>query len=114
MILDPILPEIYTFIDFTKHGCFIAKKNGENAFSSHLGGDIPDKHPMPYNVYVPIREFLTDEPAAIEVIIKYLETEFNKSNYDFKDINITSSTCSIKKSLGRTKNYPQIDVTLSW
>lgn len=114
MILDPILPEIYTFIDFAKHGCFTAKKRGQNSFSAHLGGDIPAEHPMPYNVYIPIREFLTDQPDAIEILIKYLETEFHKANYDFKDINIASSTCSIKKSFGRKKNYPQIDVTLTW
>lgn len=114
MILDPILPEIYTFIDFTKHGCFSSKKRGENSYSTHLGGDIPTEHPMPYNVYVPIRKFLSEEPDAIEVIIKYLEDEFKKPNYDFKNIDITSSKCSIKKSLGRSKNYPQINVTLTW
>ena len=114
MILDPILPEISTFIDFTKHGCFTSKKKGERSYTAHLGGNIPAEHPMPYNVYVPIREYLNDTPAAIEVLINYLETEFNKTNYDFREVHISSSTCSIKKSFGRSKDYPQIDVTLLW
>lgn len=114
MILDPILPEIYTFIDFTKHGCFTAKKKSQNTYSAHLGGDVPKDHPMPYNVYVRIREFLELKPESIEVIINYLEEEFNKPSYNFKSVTVTPSKCSIKKSFGRSKDFPQIDVTLTW
>ena len=114
MILDPILPEIYTFIDFTKHTCFIAKKHGNSSISTHLAGDIPKEHPMPYNVYVPIREFLLADPKATDALIEYLENEFKRNTYDFTKITVKSSTCHIKKSFGRSKEYPQIDVKLEW
>lgn len=114
MILDPILPEIYTFIDFSKHGCFTAKKKSHNTYSAHLGGDVPTDHPMPYNVYVRIREFLETRPDAIEVTINYLEEEFKKPSYSFKSVEITSSKCSVKRSFGRSKEYPQIDVLFTW
>lgn len=114
MILDPILPEIYTYIDFTKHGCFTAKKKGESSYTAHLGGDVPADHPMPYNVYSKIREHLESKPDAIEVIIEYLEAEFTKPSYNFKSVSVTSSICHIKKSFGRSKDFPQIDVTLTW
>lgn len=114
MILDPILPEIYTFLDFTTHGCFTNKKKGLNSYSTHLAGDIPTEHPMPYNVYVPIREFLLNNKEAQEAIINYLTEEFEKPKYDFKNFKITASTCSIHRSFGRSKSYPQINVELEW
>lgn len=114
MILDPILPEIYTFIDFAKHGCFSEKKIGNNTYTAHLGGDVPKIHPMPYNVYSRIREYLFEKPEAVEATVAYLENEFKKGTYDFKSISVTSSTCIIKKSFGRSREFPQIDVTLSW
>lgn len=114
MILDPILPEISTFIDFTTHGCFTAKKKGMHSYSTHLAGEIPTEHPMPYNVYVPIREFLQNNPDAKDAVIKFLDDEFHKEKYDFININIEATVYCIKKSFGRNKNYPQIDVTLEW
>lgn len=114
MRLDAILPEVYTFIDFTKHGCFTASKKGEREYITHLAGDIPAEHPMPYNVYVPIREFLYRNPDQIDVLIKYLEEEFSKKTYEFKNVEITAGKCSIKRKFHRTKEYPQINVKLEW
>lgn len=114
MILDPILPEISTFIDFTTHGCFTAKKKGYQSYTTHLAGEIPAEHPMPYNVYVPIREFLHNNQAAQDALIQYLDEEFHKDKYDFKRVKIETSVYSHRKTFGRSKNYPQIDVTLEW
>lgn len=114
MILDPILPEIYTFLDFTRHGVFTNKKKGLNTFSAHLGGDIPKEHPMPYNVYVPVREYLADNKRAIDAVIAYLNEEFQKASYNFSSVKIVPAKITIKKSLGRSHEYPQINVTLSW
>lgn len=114
MRMDAILPEVYTFIDFTTHGVFTARKKKEHEYSTHLGGNIPDEHPMPYNVYVPVREFLSKYPDQIEELIKYLETEFNKPSYEFEKVEITSSKCPVKRKFHRTKEYPQINVKLQW
>lgn len=114
MRLDEILPEIYTFIDFTKHGINTAHRKGGKEFITHLAGEIPSEHPMPYNVYVPIREFLAKNPDQVEVLIHYLEDEFKGKSYSFKKIEITESKCSVKRKFHRTKEYPQIDVKLYW
>lgn len=114
MILDTILPEVYTFIDFTKHDCFTAKKKGEHSLKTHLAGLIPEEHPLPYNVYVPVREFLEKNPEQVEILIDYLTEEFNSKNYDFKNVKITVSKCTVKRRFHRKKEYPQIDVFLEW
>lgn len=114
MILDPILPEIATFIDFTTHNCYSAKKKGYNSYSTHLAGDIPKEHPMPYNVYVILREYLEQHSDAVDELVKYLKAEFEGNKYDFTSVKVDTSIFSHKKSFGRTKEYPQIDVTLEW
>ncbi len=114
MNLDPILPEIYTFIDFTKHGCFTAVKKGLHEYTTHLGGGIPEEHPMPYNVYVPVREFLYKNPEQIDELVKYLTDEFSSKNYKFTDVNVTAGKCIIKRRFHRSREYPQINVKLSW
>lgn len=114
MILDPILPEIYTFIDFATHDIFTCKKRGEKSYQAHLGGELKDNHHMPYNVYVSVREYLARTPGAVDEVIKYLTDEFSKPNNNFSSVKVTSSSISVKKSFGRTQSYPQINVSLNW
>jgi hypothetical protein len=114
MRLDAILPEVYTFIDFTNHGCFTARKKQQHEYITHLAGDIPSEHPMPYNVYVPVREFLQKNPDQIDELVKYLEDEFKKQSYEFKKVEVTAGKCSIKRRFHRTKEFPQINVRLEW
>ena len=113
MKLEAILPEIYTVIDFAKHEYYKAQRRGEHIYTSHLGGGIPDNHPMPYNVYIPVRDYLKKNPEEIDNIIDYLYDEFNKKEYSFKNVSVSESTYTERKGLFK-KEYPQIDVTLEW
>ncbi len=113
MKLEAILPEIYTFIDFAKHEYYKADRRGEHTFSAHLGGGIPKEHPMPYNVYIPIRDYLKRNPEEIEDVIDYLYEEFHKKEYPFKNVIVSENSYIEKKGLFK-KEYPQIDVTLEW
>lgn len=113
MKLEAILPEIYTFIDFTTHEYYKAQRRGEHSFSTHLGGGIPQDHPMPYNVYIPVRDYLKRNPEEIEDVIRYLTEEFSKKEYSFKNINVTENEYTERKGLFK-KSYPQIDVSLEW
>ncbi|MGN0480410.1 MAG: hypothetical protein ACI4EV_02460 [Lachnospiraceae bacterium] len=114
MILDPILPEIYTFIDFATHDVFTCKKRGEKSYRTHLGGELKEDRHMPYNVYVYVREYLARTPEAVDEVVKYLTDEFSKPNNNFSSVKVTASSIAVKKSFGRTQNYPQIDVSLDW
>ena len=90
MKLESILPEIYTFIDFAKHEYYKAQRRGEHSYSAHLGGFIPDDHPMPYNVYIPIREYLKknavcvafDNEKSLTEIAMFIES----SEFDAEDL----------------------------
>lgn len=114
MLLDPILPEIYTFLDFARHDIQTCRKKGLTSYSTHLGGEIEKEHPMPYNVYVPVREFLQRTPGAVDATVQYLYDEFNKLGYGLSSVDITTSCVSIRKAFGRTANLPQINITVSW
>lgn len=113
MKLEAILPEIYTFIDFTTHEYYKALRKGEHTLSTHLGGGIPEEKPMPYNVYIPVREYLKKNPDEIDELIDYLYAEFRKKEYSFKNVEIIENFHVEKKGLFK-KEYPQIDVTLEW
>lgn len=113
MKLDAILPEIYTFIDFAKHEYYKAMRRGEHTYSAHLGGYIPDERPMPYNVYIPIREYLKRNPDEINDVIDYLYSEFSKKEYSFTNVSITEDSYIEKKGLFK-KEFPQINVELEW
>lgn len=113
MKLEAILPEIYTFIEFVTHEYYKAQRRGEHSYSAHLGGGIPDERPMPYNVYIPIREYLKRNPDEIEDVVNYLYDEFNKKEYSFKNVSVCENTYVEKKGLFK-KEYPQVDVTLEW
>ncbi|MGN0160180.1 MAG: hypothetical protein ACI4AQ_02195 [Lachnospiraceae bacterium] len=113
MRLEAILPEIYTFIDFTTHEYYKAKRKGEHSFSTHLGGEMPEEHPMPYNVYIPVRDYLKRNPEEIDEVIDYLSEEFNKKEYSFKSVSVTENEYIERKGIFK-KCYPQIDVTLEW
>lgn len=114
MILDPILPEIYTFIDFATHDIFTCKKRGQKSYKAYLGGEVKDDHHMPYNVYVTVREYLAKKPEAVDAVVEYLTNEFSKPNNNFSSVDISVSSVSVKKSFGRTRNYPQINVSVDW
>lgn len=114
MILDPILPEIYTFLDFARHDVFTCRKKGLKSYTTHLGGEIAKEHPMPYNVYVTVREYLYRTPQAVNEVVNYINDELSKRNNNFASVEVTSSKVNIKKSFGRNKSYPQINVTVSW
>jgi len=98
MSLDSILPEIYTFLDFTNHECRMAKRKNINKVTTHIGGLVPSVHPMPYNVYLPVSEFLKKNPKAIDSLVNYLREEFSNSKYDYKQVDISKSTCQYKKN----------------
>lgn len=110
---DNIYPELYTFIEFTIHEYYKAKRRGETCFNTHLAGGIPEEKAMPYNVYVPVRDYLKRNPEEIDEIISFLSDEFNKKEYSFKKVSITENTYTEKKGLFK-KHYPQIDVELEW
>ncbi len=114
MILDPILPEIYTFLDFARHDILTCRKKGLKSYTTHLGGEIAREHPMPYNVYVPVREYLDRTPQAIKETINYLNDELSKNSNNFTSVEVTSSKINVKKAFGRSRSYPQINVTVSW
>lgn len=113
MILEAILPEVYTFVDFAQHEFYKAERRGEHIYTTHLGGYIPEEHPMPYNVYIPIRDYLKKNPEDIQELIDYLYAEFRSKKYHFTNVTISESTYVEKKGLFK-KKYPQIDVTLEW
>lgn len=113
MKLEAIIAEIYTFVDFTKHEYYKAQRKGETSYSTHFAGGIPDDHAMPYNVYIPVREYLKKNPEEIDDVIDYLYNEFRKKDYNFKNVSVTESTYVDKRSFFK-KKYPQIDVTLEW
>jgi len=113
MKLEAILPEIYTFIDFAKHEYYKADRRGEHIYSAHLGGGIPKDHAMPYNVYIPVREYLKHNPEEIDNVVDYLYDEFSKKSYSFKNVTVTENVYVERKGLFK-KEYPQIDVTLEW
>lgn len=114
MYFDAILPEIYTFIEFTIHGYITANKKGEHEYLTHLAGDIPAEHPMPYNVYVLVREFLAKNNDQIEDVVEFLKDEFSQKKYDFKKVEVSAGKCTIKQKFRRSKEYPQINVKLQW
>lgn len=113
MRLEAILPEIYTFIDFTKHEYYKAQRRGEHTYTTHLAGGIPEDHPMPYNVYIPVRDYLKRNPEDIEDVIDYLSEEFKKKDYAFKNVEVKETEYVERKGIFK-KRYPQIDVTLEW
>ncbi|MCR5215663.1 MAG: hypothetical protein K6C69_01880 [Lachnospiraceae bacterium] len=108
-----ILPEIYTFIDFTTHEYYKASRKGEHTYTTHLGGEMPENHPMPYNVYVVVREYLRKHPQEVSNVISILRSELGKTGYSFSNILIEEATYVEKKGLFK-KQYPQINVTLEW
>lgn len=114
MILDPILPEIYTFIDFATHDIFTCKKKGQKSYQTYLAGECLEDHHMPYNVYVKVREYLAKNPDAVDEVVKYLTDEFTKPNNNFSSVKVSITTVTVKKSFGRTQNYPQINVAIDW
>lgn len=116
MSINAILPEVYTFLDFTRHALRTARKKGQNSYSAHLAGEVPEitLYSMPYNVYVPIREYLYDNKGATEELIEWLENELMKPDYALKKVTIKESKVSVKRSFGRVRSYPQIDVTMEW
>jgi hypothetical protein len=113
MKLEAIIAEVYTFVDFTKHEYYKAQRRGENSYTTHLAGVMPEGHPMPYNVYIPVRKYLKKNPEEIDDVIDYLYDEFNKKDYNFKNISVTESVYVDNKGLFK-KKWPQIDVTLEW
>lgn len=113
MRLEAILPEIYTFIDFAKHEYYKADRRGIRSVSTHLAGGIPDEHAMPYNVYIPVRNYLRKNPKDIDDVIDYLKEEFSKKTYCFKNVTVEENVYEERKGLFR-REYPQIDVTLEW
>lgn len=113
MKLDAILPEVYTFIDLLKHEYHKAARRGEYSYTTHLAGGIPEDHPMPYNVYIPIRDFLKKNPDEIDNLISYLYDELSRKEYSFKNVMVSESSHYEKKFIFK-KEYPQIDVTVEW
>lgn len=113
MKLEAILPEVYTFVDFVQHEYYKAERKGEHSYSTHLAGGIPKEHPMPYNVYIPIREYLKKNPEEIDELLDFLTEEFNSKKYPFTSVSVNKSTHIEKKGLFK-KKYPQINVTLEW
>lgn len=114
MIIDEIKPEIYTFIDYTKHGYEMSKRKGLHALSSHLGGEIPKEHPMPYNVYVKVRKFLLKNPKAVDAVKEYLKEELEHPSNGFKKVSIELEHYIERKNIFKKINYPQINVTVEW
>lgn len=113
MVLEAILPEIYTFLDFTHHECRMARKKGLTKYSTHIGGEVPSEHPMPYNVYLPVSEYLKKHPADIDVLISYLTEEFEKPLYDYKKVTFSKSTYSYKKNaLSKKVELPYVNVNI--
>lgn len=113
MLLEAILPEIYTFIDFTSHECRMARKKGLNRVTTHIGGEVPSEHPMPYNVYLPVSEYLKKNPADIDNLINYLKEEFAKSKYDYRKVNFSKGTFTYKKGTFSKKiELPYVNVTI--
>ncbi len=113
MVLEAILPEIYTFIDFATHECQMARKKGIDKVTTHIGGEIPEIHPMPYNVYFPVSEYLKKNPADIDTLIEFLGEEFKKEKYDYKKITFLKSTYTYKKgAFGKKQELPFVNVTI--
>lgn len=115
MSLLPIQPEIYTFLDFTRRTCDLIKRRGGSSHHTHIGGEIPEKNPMPYNVHIKIRDYLKQNPEAVAELEEYLKNELTMPKYDFTNIEITPSTYTLKKNFfSRTTEYSKIDVSLYW
>lgn len=116
MSLTPIQPEIYTFLDFTYRCCDLIKRRSDNhTFSAQIGGEVPEKNPMPYNVYIVIRDYLAAHPDSIEELVQYLEQELNHPKHEFKKVILKPSRYTKKEGFfRRQKEYAQIDVTVSW
>ena len=114
MIIDEIKPEIYTFIDFTKHGYEMGKRRGLHSLSSHLGGEIPQDHPLPYYVYSKVRDFLIKNPKAIDEIKECIREELEHPSNGFKKVDIEVGHYIEKKGLFKKIDYPQINVTVEW
>lgn len=113
MKLDAILPEVYTFIELLNHEYHKARRRGEHSLTTHLAGGIPDERPMPYNVYIPIRDYLKRNPDEIDELINYLYDELSKKENSFKNVTVSESSYYEKKGLFK-KEYPQIDVSIEW
>lgn len=116
MSLTPIQPEIYTFLDFTYRSCdLIKRRGGGNTFTAQIGGEVPALNPMPYNVYIVIRDYLAANPDCIDELVQYLERELNHPKHEFKKVVLKPSRYTKKERLfRRPKEYAQIDVTISW
>ncbi|MBE5965058.1 MAG: hypothetical protein IKL73_00085 [Lachnospiraceae bacterium] len=113
MSINRILPEIYSFFDFTRHGCITSRKKGIYTYTTHIGGEIPELHPLPYNVYTVVSEHLQKYPQDIEVLISLIEEELQKPVYEVESFEITPTTYTYKKSkLSRKQHLPQINVTI--
>ena len=115
MVLEAILPEIYTFIDFASHECEFARRKGINKVTTHIGGEIPEIHPMPYNVYLPVSEYLKKNPSEIDKLIAFLDDEFKKSKYGYKKVLFNKSTYTYKKgTFAKKQELPYVDVTIEF
>ncbi len=113
MTIDKILPEIYSFFDFTRHGCITARKKGLNSYTTHIGGEIPDSHPLPYNVYNLVSEHLTKYPDDVAVLVSMIEEELQKPVYEAASYEITPTSYIFKKSkLSRKRSLPQVNVSI--
>ena len=115
MVLEAILPEVYTFIDFASHECEFARRKGINTVKTHIGGEIPEIHPMPYNVYLPVSEYLKKNPSEVDTLIKFLDQEFKKSKYGYKKVEFKKETYTYKKNtFGKKTDLPYIDVVFEF
>lgn len=115
MTLEGILPEIYTFLDFTNHECRMAKKKGLTGYSTHIGGEIPAEHPMPYNVYLPVSEYLKKHPEEIDSLIDFLNEELTKPLFNYKKVTFNKASFTFKKSfLSKKQVLPYVTVDIKF